>query len=447
VSDSPAATYLDQIVEHCQKARFTGLLRMRTRQGEGELWFLSGAKDDARFGVSHGDEAVERMARASDPTFELVPRLPPPSAGSKKSYPLEGALGELRPVDLFRLCEMNAITCSLELRRGSTSAVAHYQVGELLSVESESADERAIGAMLEWSEGSYRFELPPLELPAGVPVYTPPRAPLMSAEEARTQPAARQEPSAQAAPRQPDRKAAARRKAETEAARRKADQEAAAKRKAEAEAARRKADQEAAAKRKAEAEAAARRKVEEEAAAKQRAAEQAIRRKAVSVHRQIAVGGGSAPGQFWEAPRPAPRAPEPDPAPPAADAPTESDRRVDEIADAWRKAEEAAAAQQAAAGAAAPEPRAPAEAEPPPAEPAAAPSERPAPPAAAETEPEAPAPPPEPAAEPRVQRRPSVERPEPIVPSEPPPPRRSLWPVVLVALVVLAALAYFYGTR
>jgi hypothetical protein len=459
VTAPPAAPYLDQIIEHCQNARFTGLLRMRTRQGEGELWFLSGIQDDARFGVSHGDEAMQRMARANDPSFELLPRLPPPAAGSKKSYPLEGPLGDVRPVDLFRLCETNAITCTLELRQGSTTAIAHYQVGELLTVESESADATAIGAMLEWSQGSYRFELPPLELPAGVPAYKPPSTPLMesvippAAAESKSdeQAAAKRKADEQAAAqRKADEQAATQRKADEQAAtQRKADEQAATQRKADEQAAaQRKREEAAAAKRKAKEEAAARRKSEEEAAAQQKAAEEAIRRKAVSVHRQIAVGGGAhAPRALSEPPRPSPRA---DEAPSttlfAPEGAVES--RVDEIAEAWRKAEEAAEARlKGAAEPTASEPPAAEKVEPAPvseAEPAvpASPSSEKEP--AREVEPT-----PQPKAteleQPRAEKKPRARLPS--VPSEPPPPKRALWPLVLVLVLVLGALAYFFGTR
>ena len=57
-----AGSLVEQVVSHCKKMRFTGVLRIYAREGDGELIFLSGIRDQVRFGVSTGDEALERLA-------------------------------------------------------------------------------------------------------------------------------------------------------------------------------------------------------------------------------------------------------------------------------------------------------------------------------------------------------------------------------------------------
>ncbi|HEY6556720.1 MAG TPA: hypothetical protein VI072_05585 [Polyangiaceae bacterium] len=166
-----AESLVEQVIKQCREGRFTGLLRVRAKEGDGELRFLSGIRDDARFGVSTGDEALERLMRATSPKFEAVPRLPGLSGGFKTRLPHEGALGEIRPVDLFRYCETYALTCTLELNSRGRQARAVYQIGELTSLETDAAGEDAVAAMLDATEGSYRFELPPLELPEGISVH------------------------------------------------------------------------------------------------------------------------------------------------------------------------------------------------------------------------------------------------------------------------------------
>src|SRR6186713_3264807 len=109
LSDSPAKRVIDHIVER----RFTGLLRARAREAEGEFWFLAGIREEARFGVSKDDDAVARLLTATDLAFEAEPRLPGITGGFKKRLPLNGTFDEIRPVALMRHCESYALTCTL----------------------------------------------------------------------------------------------------------------------------------------------------------------------------------------------------------------------------------------------------------------------------------------------------------------------------------------------
>lgn len=302
--DEPSLSLVEQVIKQCRDGRFTGLLRIRAREGDGELRFLSGIRDDARFGVSTGDEALERLIRATNPKFEALPRLPGLTGGFKQRLAPEGPLGEIRPIDLFRYCETYALTCTLELESKGQRARAHYHIGELTSIDGASGEE-AVAAMLDSNEGSYRFILPPFELPEGVSLSQPPPAVEPVSSELRVPRDAAPPSFAQdgVKPKAPegaeartgaDSRAAeadlvskleaeARRKAEAEAeARRRQEAEARkreeeAKRAAEAEA-RRKAEAEA--RRKAEAEAEARRKAQEEAKRKAEAEAAEARRKA-----------------------------------------------------------------------------------------------------------------------------------------------------------------------
>src|SRR5439155_26646078 len=62
------ATSIEGLVAHCQSGKFTGILRMRAREGIGEVWFLSGFADEMQFGTSRADEAMDRMRKATDAT-------------------------------------------------------------------------------------------------------------------------------------------------------------------------------------------------------------------------------------------------------------------------------------------------------------------------------------------------------------------------------------------
>jgi hypothetical protein len=262
---------VEQVLVHLREGRFTGLLRVRTAQAEGEIWVLSGIRDEVRFGISTGDEAIERLARATDPRFEAIPRLPGLTGGFKKSLPATGALSEVRPVDLLRYCETHALTCVLELRSEGKLARVTYQTGELVSIDGKKEGGDALSEMLESTDGSYEIRLPPFQLPRGVPLTVPEsmgvQEPAVPADETRRKAEAEAQDRAR---RKAEADAEARRSAEAEA-RRKSEAEAEARRRAEAEA-RRKSEAEAEARRKAEVQAEARRKAE--------AAEAEVRRKA-----------------------------------------------------------------------------------------------------------------------------------------------------------------------
>jgi hypothetical protein len=172
------ATSIDGLVAHCQKARFTGILRMRAKEGIGEIWFLSGITDEMQFGTSEGDEALGRMRKATDATYELVPRLPHPGGGFKQRFPMKGSVSTATPVTLMRYCEQYALTCTLSIESKNVLVEARYEMGDLVTVET-TADDDGITAMLEATEGTYELKLPDVELPEGTPVLPPASSSIM----------------------------------------------------------------------------------------------------------------------------------------------------------------------------------------------------------------------------------------------------------------------------
>jgi hypothetical protein len=278
-----------RVLERIDEERFTGLLRVSAREATGEFWFLAGILEEGRFGASRGEEARERLLRATEVTFQAELRLPHVSGGLKKPMPASGSFAEFRPVVLMRHCESYALTCSLELRGTDRTVRLTYRVGDLLSVDAAAGND-ALPALLESDQGTFEFSLPTFELPEGtvaMPSNYPSQIPLAEridrvlADEAAAAPAKPAPDDASEAQRKFDEAAVAaeaKRKADEAAAveaKRKADEAAAAeaKRKADEAAAaeaKRKAEQVAAeARRRADeaAAAAARRKADEAAAA------------------------------------------------------------------------------------------------------------------------------------------------------------------------------------
>ena len=151
---------LDDVLSRCRGARCTGVLRVRARAGDGEIWLLSGIVDAVRFGTDSGDVAMQRIASGTDVSFELVTRLPGLTGGFKTRLEVEGPLGEATPVALMRHCEVHALTCELDLVFDKGTVHASYAEGDLRSIESSSPSE-SVAALLESPEGRYRFVLPP----------------------------------------------------------------------------------------------------------------------------------------------------------------------------------------------------------------------------------------------------------------------------------------------
>ncbi len=155
----------DQVMAQCSRGCFTGLLRVRTREGNGEIRFLSGIQDGIRFDSMEGDAALERLQSASEPEFEAISSLPPIHLDSTEPVPPEGGLDRFHAAQLMRYCESNSLTCALELETGGKVLTARYRLGELLSVE---PDSEHTAKLAEAKQGTYRFRLPRFELPASV---------------------------------------------------------------------------------------------------------------------------------------------------------------------------------------------------------------------------------------------------------------------------------------
>lgn len=155
----------EQVIAQCTRGCFTGLLRVRAREGSGEIRFLSGIQDGVRFDSEEGDAALERLQSATEPEFEAVSSLPPIDVNSTEPVPPEGGLHTFHAAQLMRYCESNSLTCALELEVSGKILTARYRLGELLSVE---PDSEHTSKLAEAKQGIYRFRLPRFELPAGV---------------------------------------------------------------------------------------------------------------------------------------------------------------------------------------------------------------------------------------------------------------------------------------
>jgi hypothetical protein len=183
----------EQVMAQCTRGCFTGFLRVRAREGNGEIRFLSGIQDGVRFDSVEGDAALERLQSATEPEFEAIPALPPIDVNSTEPVPPEGGLHTFHAAQLMRYCESNSLTCALELEVSGKILTARYRLGELLSVEPDSED---TSKLAEAKQGIYRFRLPRFDLPANA--VRQPAAPAVAPKAAAPKPAAPKAPDAAA---------------------------------------------------------------------------------------------------------------------------------------------------------------------------------------------------------------------------------------------------------
>jgi hypothetical protein len=179
---------IQQAIERCAEALFTGKLRVHARQADGEVWFLSGIVERVRFGASTGDDASQRMLTSEVTRLDARPCLPNLDGGFDKGHATDGALGEIRPMDLLRFCETHALTCKVELASQGVRGGFEYRLGELVTVSCEAGGDGAVTKMLEWQSGTFRFNLPRVDLvleqndsPPSIP---PPSMPKPEADDA-----------------------------------------------------------------------------------------------------------------------------------------------------------------------------------------------------------------------------------------------------------------------
>lgn len=164
VMGTAASSSFDDILSACLTQQVTGVLRVRdtSAETEAEIHFLSGVHDSVRLGPVEGEEALARISLMANPEFSATESLPPMSESSQTAFPKAGSLGDFRPVDLMRYCEVRCLTCTLHLYCADRHVKANYRQGELINVEPEL--DLTI-SLLEALEGSYRFELPTFALP------------------------------------------------------------------------------------------------------------------------------------------------------------------------------------------------------------------------------------------------------------------------------------------
>jgi hypothetical protein len=155
---------LQRLLDACFKHLVTGSIKVTTPDGRrGVLLLRAGAVDQARFGDAVGDTAVDALGGLGEGTYELAQRLPDLSGHLGGAAALEGQVEEVALIPIMRLCEQQALSCTIIVIGGFDRGEIVYRAGELVDVTLNGMhDDDAIVAMLGWPKAKFRVVAPPL---------------------------------------------------------------------------------------------------------------------------------------------------------------------------------------------------------------------------------------------------------------------------------------------
>jgi len=113
----------------------------RAERVAGEVHMVAGGVSESFAGDLRGDEALEHLKALSSTRFRVEPCVPDPETGGvAPPGPDEGLLTERPLASLMRYCEQFAMTCLLEVWRGSEHAT-------IVTVAARSPPRSSRGAM------------------------------------------------------------------------------------------------------------------------------------------------------------------------------------------------------------------------------------------------------------------------------------------------------------
>jgi hypothetical protein len=161
LSDTP----LRELLDACHKHLVTGAIKVSDDKNKrsGVLVLRAGAVDQARFGDSVGDAAVDLMAALEEGTYELAQQLPDLSGELGRAAALEGAVDQVSVVQIMRHCEHNALSAVITVINDFDRGEIHYRAGDLEKVTlNGQPNDDAIVTMLGWPKARYRVAAPPL---------------------------------------------------------------------------------------------------------------------------------------------------------------------------------------------------------------------------------------------------------------------------------------------
>jgi hypothetical protein len=157
-------TPLEKLLDSCRDHLITGTIRITTQFTDGSIELRAGMIDSARLGDDlEGEPAVRRMKRLGEGMYELTQRLPDLDGILGDAATCEGDLSTTKLVSIMRLCEDQALSCTITIVSAFDRGEIIYKAGEIKGVTFNGhRDDDAIVDITSFRTGRFRIEAPAL---------------------------------------------------------------------------------------------------------------------------------------------------------------------------------------------------------------------------------------------------------------------------------------------
>lgn len=157
-------TPLEKLLASCRDHLITGTIRISTQFTDGVIELRAGMVDSATLGDDlESEAAIRRMKRLGEGVYELTQRLPDLDGTLGDAASCEGDLATTKLVEIMRLCENEALSCTITVVSDFDRGEIIYKAGEIAAVTLNGRrDEDAIVAIVEFRRGRFRIDAPAL---------------------------------------------------------------------------------------------------------------------------------------------------------------------------------------------------------------------------------------------------------------------------------------------
>jgi hypothetical protein len=154
---------LDELLATCRKHLITGTVSIEAGGMEGVIVLRAGMPHDSHLGDLVGKTALEAMRALRGGTYEVGQKLPDLDGSLGGAAECRGELGEISMARIMRLCEDQALSCTITIVNDFDRAEVVYRAGEIVGVFlNGKPDEDAIVDIARYENGRFRITSPPL---------------------------------------------------------------------------------------------------------------------------------------------------------------------------------------------------------------------------------------------------------------------------------------------
>lgn len=154
---------LDELLATCRTYLITGMVSIEAGGMEGVIILRAGMPHESRLGDLVGKTALEGMRALRGGTYEVGQKLPDLDGSLGGAAECRGELGDITMARIMRLCEDQALSCTITIVSEFDRAEVIYRAGEIVGVLlNGKANEDAIVDIARYERGRFRITSPPL---------------------------------------------------------------------------------------------------------------------------------------------------------------------------------------------------------------------------------------------------------------------------------------------